>query len=297
MKRSKLLLLTAICVVALPFKSQAVTLGESSSPGSGTTSSSASSDSSDEKEIDLGTYTPKVTSLHSINALLAQEQDIYFLPSLEDFPSDLKESAAKVTSSDGKTHSFAAVYAGEFDGEVSYVSADSFTTKDGQKIPGSSSDNTGRLLTTKKVYDSTDSSRALTLMGYDLLLRNEYCTITTDGKSAGYRFVYLAPQEILVQQLRLAGTIAAVATSPIIIVQSALFVSPALNIKHRIPDFNDVQCSDRELVPAILRRPLSESQLNCLKEYWLAFYNDPERYNYVETIQNINVFLDDTASM
>lgn len=52
------------------------------------------------------------------------------------------------------------------------------------------------------------------------------------GKSAGYRFVYLAPQEILVQQLRLAGTIAAVATSPIIIVQSALFVSPALNIKH-----------------------------------------------------------------
>lgn len=66
---------------------------------------------------------------------------------------------------------------------------------------------------------------------------------------------------------------------------------------HRIPDFNDVQCSDRELVPAILRRPLSESQLNCLKEYWLAFYNDPERYNYVETIQNINEFLDDTASM
>lgn len=189
MKRSKLLLLTAICVVALPFKSQAVTLGESSSPGSGTTSSSASSDSSDEKEIDLGTYTPKVTSLHSINALLAQEQDIYFLPSLEDFPSDLKESAAKVTSSDGKTHSFAAVYAGEFDGEVSYVSADSFTTKDGQKIPGSSSDNTGRLLTTKKVYDSTDSSRALTLMGYDLLLRNEYCTITTDGKSVSATYV------------------------------------------------------------------------------------------------------------
>ena len=66
---------------------------------------------------------------------------------------------------------------------------------------------------------------------------------------------------------------------------------------NRITDFNNVQCSGYELAPAILRRPLSESQLSCLKEYWLAFYNDPERYNYVETIQNINEFLDDTASM
>jgi len=190
MKRSSLLAAVAVCIMSIPLQTQAVTLGESSSTSSGSshTSTSSSSDN-DEPKIDLATYTPKVTSLHSINALLAQEQDVYFLPALEDFPTSLKESASLVTSNDGKTHSFAAVYDGEFDSEVAYVSADSFTTKEGQTIPNSSSSATGRILTTKKVYDSTDSSRALTLMGYDLLLRNEYCTITTDGNSVSATYV------------------------------------------------------------------------------------------------------------
>lgn len=54
------------------------------------------------------------------------------------------------------------------------------------------------------------------------------------GKSAGYRFVYLAPQEILVQQLRIAGTLAAIIVSPVFILQIAFFVSPALNIHNML---------------------------------------------------------------
>lgn len=52
------------------------------------------------------------------------------------------------------------------------------------------------------------------------------------GKSAGYKFVYLAPQEVLVQQLRIAGMLAAVFVSPVFILQTVLFISPALDVKH-----------------------------------------------------------------
>lgn len=58
-------------------------------------------------------FTPRVTALHSVNAALAESGDtVYFLPSLEDFPVALKDTAADITDANGKSHKFAAVYDG-----------------------------------------------------------------------------------------------------------------------------------------------------------------------------------------
>ena len=49
------------------------------------------------------------------------------------------------------------------------------------------------------------------------------------GTDAGYNFVYLEPQEILVQQLKLDAMVALIISLPIIISEVALFVAPAVN--------------------------------------------------------------------
>lgn len=133
------------------------------------------------KTPELLTYTPVVTVLHSVNAALAGNGTaVYFMPQLEDFPVDLADSCADVTTEDGKEHKFAVVYDGLFDTEVAYQLA--------QNDNGDGSD-VSRLQTSKKVYSQTDNSRALNLLGYDLLLANEQCSLYTKGGTVNANYM------------------------------------------------------------------------------------------------------------
>ena len=48
--------------------------------------------------------------------------------------------------------------------------------------------------------------------------------ITSLGKSIGYRFIYLAPQEVIVQQFRIAGVTALICDLPIIVYEIAEYI-------------------------------------------------------------------------
>lgn len=120
--------------------------------------------------------TPKVTALHSLNALLVNgtgygdnDLGVYFIPSLADFPVPLKDTVACVIGYDNIEHRFAVVYDGYFDTEVTYVQAE---------VDAEDVGNIARLQTSKKVYSSVDNTRTLNLIGYDLLLSREEVHIT-----------------------------------------------------------------------------------------------------------------------
>lgn len=122
---------------------------------------------------------PKVTALHSLNALLVNgindgdnDLGVYFIPSLDDFPTSLKDTVACITDRDGIEHRFAVVYDGYFDSEVAYEQAEAVDGDTGM---------VARLQTSKKVYSSVDNTRALNLIGYDLLLSNEELQLDSDG--------------------------------------------------------------------------------------------------------------------
>ena len=51
------------------------------------------------------------------------------------------------------------------------------------------------------------------------------------GKEIGYDFVYLAPQEVILQQFRIAAVIAIICDLPIIIYELVAFVSPVFESK------------------------------------------------------------------
>lgn len=122
---------------------------------------------------EIMTYNPTVTALHSLNAFLAGNPEaaptgIYFLPYLSEFPVNLEDTAAYVVDASGEEHRFAAVYSGYFDSEVAYMRPDSVADKD-----------VGNLITSKKVYSTTDNTRTLQMLGYDLLLSDEKVSIYT----------------------------------------------------------------------------------------------------------------------
>jgi len=52
--------------------------------------------------------------------------------------------------------------------------------------------------------------------------------ITAKGKSAGYEFVYISPAEVLMAQLKITALAALVITFPIIIINVAAYIGPAL---------------------------------------------------------------------
>ena len=132
-------------------------------------------------------YNPTVTALHSLNAWLAENESaaptgVYFLPYLEDFPVSLEDTAAYVVDSDGVEHRFAAVYAGYFNTEVAYSRPDTAANQ-----------GAANLVTSKKVYSTTDNTRTLQMLGYDLLLADEKVNIWKQGTS-----VYASYDPVLV---------------------------------------------------------------------------------------------------
>lgn len=52
------------------------------------------------------------------------------------------------------------------------------------------------------------------------------------GKKAGYTFVYISPQEVILQQLRIAGVLSVIVVLPLIVYHVARFVSPVFTGKH-----------------------------------------------------------------
>ena len=125
-------------------------------------------------------FSPNVTALHSVNGLLAANgNSVYFLPMLEDFPVDLTTTCADITTVDGVEHKFSVVYDGYFDNEVVYdlATPDNWDTTQTQ-----------RLQTSKRIYSQYDNSRALNILGYDLLLANEQSSVTVNG--ADYNIEY-----------------------------------------------------------------------------------------------------------
>lgn len=115
------------------------------------------------------TYTPVVTALHSVNAAFIDNGEaVYFLPTLDDFPVNLASTCSDITTDDGKQHKFAIVYDGYFDNEVVY----------NQAVTDNGDNGVAHIQTSKKIFSSTDNSRCLNLLGYDLLLSDEFCNIT-----------------------------------------------------------------------------------------------------------------------
>ena len=119
-------------------------------------------------EPNILSYTPVVTALHSVNAAFIENNEaVYFLPALEDFPVNLADTCSDLTTDDGKQHKFAIVYDGYFNTEVVY----------NQAVTEGGDSGVSRLQTSKKVFSATDNSRCLNLLGYDLLLADEHCSI------------------------------------------------------------------------------------------------------------------------
>lgn len=53
----------------------------------------------------------------------------------------------------------------------------------------------------------------------------------TLGEEIGYEFIYLSPQEVIIQQFRLAGVTALICDLPVIVYQIIVFISPAIDNK------------------------------------------------------------------
>lgn len=53
--------------------------------------------------------------------------------------------------------------------------------------------------------------------------------VTGLGKTAGYKLVYISPEEVMVQQLRTAGIAALLVLFPLCVYEIAVFVAPAVN--------------------------------------------------------------------
>lgn len=53
--------------------------------------------------------------------------------------------------------------------------------------------------------------------------------ITLRGQEAGYKFIYINPAEVLVQQLKIACVGSLIAITPILIIEAALFIGPGLD--------------------------------------------------------------------
>lgn len=58
--------------------------------------------------------------------------------------------------------------------------------------------------------------------------------IIGDARKIGFIFVYLAPQEVLIQQLRLAFTLAVLVSIPLVIFVVYVFIAPVITLRHKI---------------------------------------------------------------
>lgn len=124
-------------------------------------------------------YTPKVTSLRSVNALLAENgYAVFFLPTLSDFPVNLKDTVTDLTDGNNERHQFALVYDGYFDSGVLLQNASNLGTTDVSSAK-----------TSKKVYEQSNNSRCLNMLGYDMLLVKEQIPVSVSGGDLVFDYI------------------------------------------------------------------------------------------------------------
>lgn len=139
--------------------------------------------------------TPKVTAVHSLNALLRDNHKTvikgktidspgYYVPTLEQLPINLEEVLAYRESNDGTPHRFAAVYTGYYNNQV-LLNREIIDSDENV-------DNVGKYTTSTGESAVRQTSRALMLMGADLQLQSESCDIYQETKNivqADYKYL------------------------------------------------------------------------------------------------------------
>lgn len=73
----------------------------------------------------------------------------------------------------------------------------------------------------------------LSFIGICVFAKDLISFILEIGTNAGFTFVYISPQEILIQEIKLAGTIAVFLSVPIILYELVAFISPIFSSKVR----------------------------------------------------------------
>lgn len=122
----------------------------------------------------FGTFHPKVTVIHSVNAAIsANGQDVYYIPSLEDLPINLKDliESGRYDNS-GFYHGFAVAYDGSFDLEAYAQQKTGETDSNGVAI---------HYTTSTAAYNSGKARRYLEVLGYDAILSSETCRFKEEG--------------------------------------------------------------------------------------------------------------------
>lgn len=136
-------------------------------------------------------YTPKVTQLRNINARAVMKggEDVYYIPTLDSIPFDLKAYVSDITLDDKDKHKFALVYDGYFDTEALVTTA---KTKDADG-------HEALAYTSPKVCSSYVNTLALSTIGYDLLLEREEYSMAMSGQDVNVDYypetVFIADTE------------------------------------------------------------------------------------------------------
>ncbi len=145
-------------------------------PGEGTGSGGGGSGGKRDEHPPYTVYTPKVTLIHNINAMAAQnpsaENDsVYYIPTLSDLPFSMKDYIQTRASS-----RFAIVYDECYDTEAQ-LTAGSETVNGSDRVSYSS----------QAVSTGNVSNPALKAIGYDLLLVDDDYTVNKVGSDINYK--------------------------------------------------------------------------------------------------------------
>lgn len=144
-----------------------------------------------DKYEEYSVYTPKVTLLHNVNALIAHNdgKSVYYIPTLDDLPFNLGDTALSISEKDGTEHRFALVYDGMFDAEAAFSTAKSTETTNNDKKKNYAVFHTSKDL----VNDADTGSLAVNTIGTDILLTNEKFTVQNQNGTNIFDYVpYLA---------------------------------------------------------------------------------------------------------
>lgn len=144
-------------------------------------------------------YAPKITCIHNLNALFASVRnvedgedkavapDVYYIPTLESLPFDLKNFIIGLGEEDKngfRKSKFSLVYDGFFNSETEPFLYDGSSGR-----RDTSAGITGRAHTSKSV-STQYNDKALEMIGYDLLLKKEVIKARASG--GGWEFTYTA---------------------------------------------------------------------------------------------------------
>lgn len=193
----KYLTLLVVCIL---FISGTLCVRAGTIPGESTGGGGGGSGGTPNEHPPYSTFTPKVTLIHNVNAMAAQnpsnENDaVYYIPTLSDLPFSMKDYVQ--TRAD---KSFAYVYDGYFDTEAKLTQGVEVVGGSDRVSYSSQAASTGNV-----------SSPALKSIGYDLLLVDDNYVVNKSGNDIRY-----------INQSTVAGTTALTAEQAVMDIYKAL---------------------------------------------------------------------------